>query len=202
MTLIELRVVLAVILIWALSVTTAAGWRTSPRWMSWALFVPAVLFLRVNPFSSPMTGLVFVTLASALAVLIGLSLPFRWALAGHLGTAWGLLIGALILVAPFLLQGAAPRRRSIGIALAALFGPWGQWYLEDGGRWVIAVWAACFTAGLAIQLLSTAGSVPVRLPEFPQVWLGWAGVVCHIGSALVMYLRLARPAIETQAAST
>jgi hypothetical protein len=205
-TILELRLGLAVMLIWSLAVATTAAWRTSPKWIAWALFLPVVLFLRVNPFSSPLTGLVFVTLASGLAVLFGLSLPFGWAFTGHLGGLWAILISAALLVIPFLLQGTAPRRRWIGVVLAGFLGPWGQWYLEDGGRWLVVVWVLAFAAGLLGQLVSigggTAGGVDsVRLPEFPQLWWGWPGMALHAASAVVMYLRFNSSGINSPVAS-
>jgi hypothetical protein len=204
MTIFELRLSLAVFVIWAVAVTTAAAWRTSPRWTKWALFVPVVLFLRVNPFGSTIAALVFLMLSSAIAVLFGLSLPIAWGF-GHLGSTWAVIVSALLLVIPFLLQGAAPRRRWLGVVLAGLLGPWGQWYLEDGGRWVIAVSAAAFAAGLVVQLVATlgmpGGGAPVRLPEFPQIWLRWPGLGFHLASAVVMYLRFSWSRADVRVAS-
>jgi len=204
MTIFELRLSLAVFVIWAVAVTTAADWRTSPRWTKWALFLPVVLFLRVNPFGSTIAALVFLMLSSAIAVLFGLSLPIAWGF-GHLGSTWAVIVSALLLVIPFLLQGAAPRRRWLGVVLAGLLGPWGQWYLEDGGRWVIAVSAAAFAAGLVVQLVATlgmpGGGAPVRLPEFPQIWLRWPGLGFHLASAVVMYLRFSWSRADVRVAS-
>jgi hypothetical protein len=204
-TIFELRVSLAVFLIWAVAVAMAATWRTSPKWTKWALFVPVVLFLRVNPFGSSIAALVFLMLSSAIAVLFGLSLPIGWVF-GHLGSAWSVIVSALMLVIPFLLQGAAPRRRWLGVVLAGLLGPWGQWYLEDGGRWVIAVSAAAFAAGLVVQLVATlgmpGGGAPVRLPEFPQIWLRWPGLGFHLASVLVMYLRFSWSRADARVASS
>jgi hypothetical protein len=203
-TIFELRASLVVFLIWAIAVAMAAAWRTAPRWTKWALFVPVVLFLRVNPFGSAVAALVFLTLSSAIAVLFGLSLPIGWGL-GHLGSAWAVIVSAVMLVIPFLLQGAAPRRRWLGVVLAGLLGPWGQWYLEDGGRWVIAVSAAAFAAGLVVQLVATlgmpGGGAPVRLPEFPQIWLRWPGLGFHLASAVVMYLRFSWSRADVRIAS-
>jgi hypothetical protein len=189
LTVAEVRLVLVVFLVWACAVGTIATRSTTPRWMTGLVLLPLALLLRTNPFGSPLTALVFFLFVSVLSVVLGLSLPLGLWFGGQLG-ATSAIISAVLLAVPSFLKGAAPGRRWIGVTLAALFGPWGQWYLDDGGRWVTAVSAFALALGFVSQLLSTRGATnPTLMPEFPKIWLGWWGLGFRMASALLIYVR-------------
>jgi hypothetical protein len=187
---VEFRIVLLVFIIWAVVSVIVAIRRTSPQWLNWLLVLPLILFLRRNPFGSDLSAMIFMVLVSALALLMGLSFPLTWWLKGALGPV-SAVFSAVLLTVPSLLKGAVPRRRWVGVMLAALFGPWGHWYLEDGGRWVAAMWALSLVTGLVIQLVASGRPMVsgAKLPEFPTLWLGWPGVLLHVLSGCLMYLR-------------
>ena len=205
LTVAEMRLVLVVFLVWSCAVGTLATRSTAPRWIGALVLLPLVLVLRTNPFGSPVSALVFLLFVTALSVVLGLSLPLTWWFGGQLGTASAIL-SAMLLAIPPVLKGAVPRRRWVGVVLATLFGPWGQWYLDDGGRWVIGVSALALAVGILGQLGSICGAStnPTLMPEFPKIWLGWWGLGLRLASGLLMYVRFPGPqsACDSPAATT
>jgi hypothetical protein len=192
LTVAEVRLVLFVFLVWSCAVGTFATRSTTPRWTTALVLLPLLVLLRTNPFGSSFSVLVFLLFVSALSVVLGLSLPLAWFFGGQLGTA-SAIISAILLAVPAVLKGAAPRRRWVGVILAAIFGPWGQWYLEDGGRWLIALSAFALALGIVGQLGSTRGAAnPTLMPEFPKIWLGWWGLGLRLASGLLIYVRFLR----------
>ena len=188
------QIVLAACILWMLVLAVLACWPEFRSWTRWLVLLPLVLFLRTNPFSSVFGAAVFVVGSWALAVMFALSLPFESSLA-RLGGILFLLLSVALLSVPSFLKRAAPGRRWVGVALAGLFGPWGHWYVEGGGRWVVGVWMSACVTGFATQLvrLHWPGANAVRLPldGLPSLWLGWPSVLFRVLSAVLMWFRFA-----------
>jgi hypothetical protein len=188
------QIVLTAFILWMLVLVVMAFWPAFRSWTRWLVLLPIVLFLRTNPFSSVIGAAVFVVGSWALAVIFALALPLVSSLA-RLGGILFLLLSVALLSVPSFLKGAAPGRRWVGVALAGLFGPWGHWYVEGGGRWVVGIWALACLTGFVTQLvrLHWPGATAVNLPldGLPNLWLGWPGVLFRVLSAFLMWVRFA-----------
>lgn len=199
------QIVLAAFILWMLVLALLACRPEFRSWTRWLVLLPVVLFLRTNPFSSNIGAPVFVVATWAVTVMFALCLPLvSWL--SRLGMGPVVLLSIVLLSLPSFLKGAAPGRRWVGIALAGLFGPWGHWYLEGGGRWVLGVWVLACVTGLVTQLirLHWPGPNVVGLPldGLPTLWLGWPGVLFRVLSALFMWVRFATGPLTSRSLST